>query len=163
MLLLQQIDVLGGHRAVPSLPGMLKPHLREVSTLPTWDYCFLAYVAMRTEDGQVRGICWLMQLFIIRESQRHGGTGWLDYFRQQAALDASMRWNTLDPSIQASTLVGHAPSHTVVCGLCREPDHVASQCALAYLQPPKSPASQADPTVMVLSARMSARWLESQA
>ena len=50
---------------------------------------------------------------IIRESQRHGGAGWLDYdrvFQQQAALDASMRWNTLGPSIQASTLVGHTPT-----------------------------------------------------
>ena len=103
---------------------------------------------------------------IIRESQRHGGAGWLDYdrvFRQQAALDASMRWNTLDPSIQASTLVSHAPSHTLVCGLCREPDHMASQCALAYLQPLKSPASHADPTARVLCARMSARRPESQA
>ena len=74
-----------------------------------------------------------------------------------------MRWNTLDPSVQASTLVGHAPSHAVVCGLCREPNHIASHCALAYQQPPKSPALQADPTVRVQSARMSARRPESQA
>ena len=76
MSLLQQIDVLGGQHAVPSLPGILKPRLREVSTLPTWVYCFLAYVAMRTEDGQVRDMLAYAQL-IIRESQRHGGAGWI--------------------------------------------------------------------------------------
>ena len=128
MSLLQQIDVLGGQHAVPSLPEMLKPLLREVSTLPIWVYYFLAYVAMQTEDGQVRDM-----LAYARHNKRVTEACWLDYdrvFRQQAALDASMRWITLDPSIQASTLVGHAPSHTMVCGLCREPDHVASQCAL---------------------------------
>ena len=33
----------------------------------------------------------------VREAQRHGGSGWLDYdrvFRQQEALDPSLRWNT---------------------------------------------------------------------
>ena len=144
---------------------MLKPCLREVSTLPTWVYCFLAYVGMRTEDGQVRDMLAYAPRLIIREAQRQGEAGWLDYsmfFWQQAALDASIRWNTLDSSIQASTLVGRAPSYTVVCGLCREPDDVASQCALSYLTPPKSPASQADPTARLLSARMSARQPESK-
>ena len=56
---------------------------------------------MRTEDAQVRDMVAYVRL-IIRESQRHGGADWLDYdrvFRQQVALDVSMRWNTLDPSI----------------------------------------------------------------
>ena len=69
--------MLGGQHAVPSLPGMLKSRLREVCTLPTWVYCFLAYVAMRTEDDQVRDMLAYARL-IIRESQRHGGAGWLD-------------------------------------------------------------------------------------
>ena len=64
--------------------------------------------------------------------------------------------NEVEHLFQASTVVGYAPSHTVVCGLCQEPDYVVSQCAIAYLQPPRSPASQAHPTARVLSARMSA-------
>ena len=60
-------------------------------------------------------------------------------FRQQATLDHTMRWNTLHPGIQAGTLVGHAATQRLFCTLCREPDHTADQCALAYLQAPTAP------------------------
>ena len=139
MSLLQQLETLGGPSVAPGLPGALKPRLREVSTLPTWLYCFLAYVAIRTESQQVHDMLAYARL-IIREAQRHGGVGWLDYdrvFRQQMALDPSLRWNTLDPGIQASTLVGRAPGQLAICSICREPDHGATQCALAYMEPPQ--------------------------
>ena len=38
--LLQQLDTFGGHHAFPFLPGMLKPRLRDVTSLPSWIYCF---------------------------------------------------------------------------------------------------------------------------
>ena len=63
---------------------------------------------------------------IIREAQRHGGSGWLDYdrvFRQQAALDPSVKWNELHPGIQAATLVGRSSGLVPSCRICREPDH----------------------------------------
>ena len=105
--------------------------------LPTWAYCFLAYVALQTDDQKVKDqLAYAQQ--IIREAQRHSGSGWLDYdrvFRQQAALDLALKWKSLHPGIQASTLVGQAANtHT----LCREPAHNANQCALWYLQPPAS-------------------------
>ena len=52
--LIQQLDTFGGNQAFPSLPGMLRPRLREVTSLPSWIYCFLAYIAIRTNDQGVR-------------------------------------------------------------------------------------------------------------
>ena len=84
--LLDRLDVLGGQPSL-ALPGALKPRLREVSSLPTWIYCFLAYVAIRAPDLQTQHMLAYARL-VIREAQRHGGTAWLDYdrvFRQQTA------------------------------------------------------------------------------
>ena len=108
-------------------------------------YCFLAYVAMRTTDPGVRDMLAYGRL-LIKEALRHGGKGWLDYdrvFRQQAAIDQTLRWNSLHPGIQASTLVGPEPGPVMLCALCREPDHTSEHCALAYLQPPTSQSSAA--------------------
>ena len=138
--LLQQLDTFGGQYSGPTLPGTLRPRLREVASLPSWMYCFMAYVAMRATDPGVRDMLAYARL-VIREAQRHGGSGWLDYdrvFRQQAALDPSLKWNTLHPGIQASTLVGRTSRPATFCTLCREPDHTSEQCALIYLQPPGS-------------------------
>ena len=76
---------------------------------------------------------------IIREAQRHGGLGWLDYdrvFRQQSAIDDAMQWNTLHPGIQAATLLGQTPGQGTFCTLCRGADHRATACALTYLKEP---------------------------
>ena len=138
--LLDQLDTLGGPHVPPGLPGTFKPRLREVTALPTWTYCFLAYVALQTDDQKVKDQLAYARL-IIREAQRHTGSGWLDYdrvFRQQAALDPALKWNSLHPGIQASTLVGQVANAHMLCRLCREPDHSANQCALWYLQPPTS-------------------------
>ena len=138
--LLDQLDTLGGPHVPPGLPGTFKPRLREVTALPTWTYCFLAYVALQTDDQKVKDQLAYARL-IIREAQRHSGSGWLDYdrvFRQQAALDPALKWNSLHPGIQASTLVGQVANAHMLCRLCREPDHSTNQCALWYLQPPTS-------------------------
>lgn len=140
--LLQQMEVMGAQQLVPSLPGFLKPRLREVSTLPSWLFCYLAYVALRAPDPATRDRLAYARL-LIREAQRHGGSGWIDYdrvFRQQAALDPSLRWNTLHPGIQAATLLGQTPGGGAFCTLCREADHTADGCALAYLHHTPGPA-----------------------
>lgn len=138
--LLQQMDAFTPCCAMPALPGVLRPRLREVTSLPSWLYCFLAYVAMRTPDAETRNMLAYGRL-LIREAQRHGGIGWLSYdrvFRQQAAIDHTLQWNTIHPGIQAATLVGQAPAPLRFCTLCREADHSAPGCALAYLQPTSS-------------------------
>ena len=71
-----------------------------MTSLPSWIYCFLAYIAIRANDQGVRDILAYARL-MVREAQKHGGSGWLDYdrvFCQQAALDPSLRWNMLHPS-----------------------------------------------------------------
>ena len=50
--LLRQLDDMPS--SIPALPGSLKPRLREVSTLPSWIYCFLAYVAILAPDQATR-------------------------------------------------------------------------------------------------------------
>ena len=43
--LLQQLEMVNYQCTLPALP---RPRLREVSSLATWTYCFLAYVAIRS-------------------------------------------------------------------------------------------------------------------
>ena len=144
--LIQQLNTFGGNHTFPSLPGMLRPRLRVVTSLPSWIYCFLTYIAIRANDQGVRDMLAYAHL-MVREAQRYGGSGWLDYdrvFCQQAALDPSLRWNTLHPGIQAATLVGHTAGSS---SIYREPDHTAGQCALSYLQPPTGTSNASGPSV----------------
>jgi hypothetical protein len=137
----------------------MKPRLREISSMASWLYCFMAYAALLCPDQETRDRLAYARL-IIREAQRHGGQGWLDYdrvFRQQAAIDPTIRWNVIHPAIQASTLFGAphpsgGPQGPAVqagtfCTLCRGVDHPAASCALAYLQPqtPGNPTSSQVP------------------
>ena len=134
--LLQQLETFNSQYPLPALPGSLKPRLRDITSLSSWMYCFLAYVAIHSQDPATQHMLAYGRL-IIREALRHSGKGWLDYdrvFRQQAALDSSMQWNTLNTGIQTSTLVGQTGGVSTFCTLCREVDHNASQCALTYLQ-----------------------------
>ena len=108
---------VNGQHPLPSLLGTFRPHLQDVTSLSTWLYCYMAYVAIRSTDPLTRGMLAYGRL-LIRESQRHGGNGWLDYdrvFRLQVAMDPSLRWNTLHPGIQASTLVTNAPGPGAFC------------------------------------------------
>ena len=65
------------------------------------------------------------------------GMGWMEYdrvFRRQLAINQSLSWNTLEPGLQAATILGQARSQGTFCSLCRECDHDTTQCALAPLQ-----------------------------
>ena len=128
------------------LLGAGRPRLREVSSLSTWCYCFMGYMAARTADPATRDQLAYARL-LIREAHRHGGLGWLDYdraFRQQAAIDPSTRWNTLVPGLQAATILGQRPNQGTFCTLCRGVDHLRPQCALSCLQPPNPAAPTHD-------------------
>ena len=74
---------------------------------------------------------------IIHEALCHGGSGWVEYdrvFRHQMSINATLSWNTLDPGLQATTIIGQQSTPGTFCALCRECDHEASQCALAQIQ-----------------------------
>ena len=137
MALLSQLDGLPGNA---TLPSNSRPRLREVSSPLSWVYCFLTYVAVRTPDIETRNLLTYACL-IIREAQRHGGPGWLEYdrvFREQAAMDSSIPWQEINASLHAATVLSYRAGPSQFCRLCRESDHTAEHCALAYLQPPPS-------------------------
>ena len=138
--LMQQLEGFSAQCTVPALPGALKPRLREPTTLPSWMYCFLGYLGIQATDPKARvGLAYAR--LVIREAQRHGGSAWLEYdrlFRQQAAIEPALQWDTLHPGIQAATLIGRSATNSQFCTLCREPDHTADHCALSYLQQPSS-------------------------
>ena len=125
--LTQQLEALGG-QPLPVLPaaGVLRPRLREITSITSWMYCFLAYIAIRADNpGTTRDMLAYARL-VLRESLRHGGRGWIDYdrvFRQQAALDSTLSWKTLHPGIQAATLLGQSEAPGSVCTIC-ELDHL---------------------------------------
>ena len=129
--------------------GASHPRLREVSSLITWCYCFLGFMAVSSKTRDQLAYARLL----VKEAQCQGGRGWIDYdwaFRQQAAADRSLKWNTLIPGLQASTILSQGtPRSGLFCSLCREVDHTRAQCALACFQPadpkPPEPAQQAQP------------------
>ena len=138
-----QLEAVHGPLLMHSTPGALRPRLREVPSLIAWVFCFTAYIAVRTQEPTVRDMltyCWL----VIRKVLRHGGQGWQDYdhsFRSQAAIDCSLRWNTLLPDLQASTILGQPAGSGTYCSLCTGVDHAAAQCTLAYVQQPTTPVT----------------------
>ena len=125
------------HGTVSLTPTTInRTRLREVTSLISWIYCFNAYAAVRTSDPTTRSMLAYSRL-LIREALRHGGSGWMEYdrvFRRQLAINPTMPWNTLEPSLQAATILGQRNSTGMFCSICQECDHTANQCALAPLQ-----------------------------
>ncbi len=135
--LLNQLSTLQPTIPLPTT-AMNHTRLREIPFLASWLYCFMAYVAVRTSDPLTRDMLAYARL-ITRESLRHGNNGWLEYdrvFRRQISINPLLPWNTLEPSLQASTMLGQRSTTGTFCSLCRECDHTASRCALAPLQQP---------------------------
>ena len=83
--LLRKLESVNIATTLPALPGTMKPRLREVSSLASWLYCFLAYMALRCPDRETRDRLVYARL-IIKEAQRHGGQGWLAYDKVFASM-----------------------------------------------------------------------------
>ena len=58
------------------LPLSSSPCLLEVSSLPSWMYCFLTYLGVGTTCDRL-----VYARLIVRKALLHGGKGWLDYHR----------------------------------------------------------------------------------
>ena len=135
MALCHQLE--GFHSLQHLYLGGTRPQLRDIDSPLTWASCFLAYAAVRAPDDKTRNLLTYGRL-VIREAQRHGGPGWLEYdriFRQHAALSPSMIWHELNPSLHAATVLSYRAGPGRVCSLCHEPDHSAETCAMQVLQP----------------------------
>ena len=133
-----QLEVVHGPLLSRSTPGSLHARIQKVPSLTSWVYCFAAYMAVRTTDPLTRDVLAYCCL-IIREALHHEGPGWQDHdrsFRSQAAIDHTVRWNSLLPGLQAATILGQRAGGGVFCTLCRVVDHIVAQCALAYMQQP---------------------------
>ena len=66
--LLGQLETLGGQSGTT---GASRPRLREISSIASWMYSFLAYVAIRSSEESTRDMLAYGRL-IIREPQQHG-------------------------------------------------------------------------------------------
>ena len=109
--LLSELSSLHGTVPLP-LTTMQRTRLREVPSLVSWMYCFAAYVAIRTPDDFTCQMLAYARL-IIHEALRHGGSGWSEYdrvFRRQLSINPALSWNTLEPSLQAATILGQHSS-----------------------------------------------------
>ena len=135
-------EVMHGALGVQLVPVSSRPRVREVPSLPSWVCCFLTFLAVGTSDPVTRDRL-SYAILLLREAMRHGGIGWMDYdrlFRQQAAIDPSLSWNMIHPGLQATTILNQRSGAVgSFCNICREPDHVAAQCALAQLQEQVTP------------------------
>ena len=103
MTLISQLDTVSGLLASHML-GAARPCLRQVTSLPIWCYCFMGYMALRTATRDQLAYARLL----IKEAQRHGGLGWLDYdraFRQQAATDPYLAFKP--PQFWVSSRLAH--------------------------------------------------------
>lgn len=146
MALLSQLEEFPPQSAL-----VARPHrLRDIDSPLSWVFCFLAYIAVRSEDKETRDMLTYARL-VIREAMCHGGPGWLEYdkwFRQQqAALPSGHPWNELNASLHAATVMSLRAGQRRSCRLCKEPDHDESQCALGSMQHHQPPSSQAAPPV----------------
>ena len=61
--------------------------------------------------------------------------GWIwQSFRRQVSINPALSWNTLEPSLQAATILGQRTSDGMLCTICQECDHTNNQCAMAPFQ-----------------------------
>ena len=112
------------------------PQMRNISTPLQWIYCMLTYIAVRCPDEATRDRITYARL-ILHLAQKHGGQGWLEYdhtFRAQAASDPTLKWNAINSSLMASSVLNAANAGTY-CHHCREVDHRPQDCALLAIDP----------------------------
>ena len=69
-----QLEAIQGPLVNAVIPGGLHLRVREVPSLISWVFCYLAYVAVRTDDESTCDLITYCRL-IVREALRHGGQG----------------------------------------------------------------------------------------
>ena len=76
-----QLESIQGRVNLAALPStVLRTRQREVTSLVSWIYCFIAYAAVRTSDTLARNMLVYCRL-IISEALLHGGQRWQEYDR----------------------------------------------------------------------------------
>lgn len=130
----RHLEDIRGSLGVTVVQVASRPWVWEVTSLMC---CFLAFLAVGTSDPITRERL-AYAILIVREFMRHGGSAWLEYdclFRQQAAIDTSLRWNVLHPGLQASMILSQRWAGAgLLCQICQGCDHSSTLCALAQVQ-----------------------------
>ena len=134
--LLQRLQDLGNFAAAVSHSHSSTVRLREINNPLTWVFCFLSFMAAKTDSEQTRDMIAYAQI-IIQLARRHGGTGWLLYdqqFRQQAAGGAATPWREINNSLLSATVLAPQAEATgtrrLICAQCQGDDHTVAECAL---------------------------------
>ena len=115
--------------------------MREINHSLTWVYCFLSFIAARTDCKATRNLVAYAQI-VIQLAHKHGGSGWLVYdqhFRQQLVGGADLVWNNINNSLMSATVFAPLPddlSGHMVCQLCRGNDYSIHECAPYSLHGP---------------------------
>ena len=137
-----------------SLPGQPStgqpPRLKDIRDLLVWASGFMAFVAAKVQCTKTRELMAYGKT-VISLAQKHGGLGWAIYdalFRQQVAAGADYSWSQLNPSLMAATVLGGGGEQSPhPCPHCQASDHNPRNCALAPLNPTRSPPKQPPSTV----------------
>ena len=101
--LLQRLQELGHLTALGSQPQSAV-RLREINNPLTWIFCYLSFVAAKTESEETRDLIAYGQI-ILQLARRHGGPGWLQQFRQQAAGGSLTPWREINNSLLSATVL----------------------------------------------------------
>ena len=131
----------------PAFPGPLQSvsKFREISDPLLWIYCFLSFIAVKLDNEEARGLIAYAQI-ILDLARKHGGSGWIVYdnhFRSQLFAGGSFKWNEVNPSLLASSVLANprVGEGVRICTRCMTADHSAAECALASLEVPRSQPS----------------------
>ena len=82
--------------------------LRDISDPLTWLYCYQSYMAVRLPYKEARDLLAYGQI-VVELARKHPGLGWRTYdnfFRQQVNAGAECKWNELNSSLMAATVLG---------------------------------------------------------
>ena len=96
----------------------------------------LSFLAVKVPHPEARQIIAYMQI-VIDLARKHPGPGWLSYdalFRQQMNAGGSSRWNELNTSLMAATVLStRGGENGKLCQNCMATDHVQANCSLLSL------------------------------
>ena len=126
--LLRKLQEVG----VASLHHTPATRMRDIQDPLSWVSCFFAFMAAKVDNQDCRDLA-AYGMLVIHLARKHGGMGWLAYdslFRQQQAAGAGHKWEELNPSLMAATVLGWQSEPGKVCSLCMASDHLTNECAL---------------------------------
>ena len=113
-------------------PSSEWPRLLEVSSLSSWVYCFLTYLAVLVQDQTIRD-CLVYTRLIVREA---GLAGLRQSFQAAGSVRPIITLGSLHSNLMASTVFSQHSGTGSCCGLCQGCDRSPSDCAMTFLRHP---------------------------